>query len=398
MVNSKSFVPTKKLFHLLWLSQVFVPLIGQALSPQQALNQIEQLSPQAGVLLGEGEKTLLSQNEEKLYVSASTIKVPLVISAFNLLGDDFRFTTSFYRNKENDLLIRGGGDPLLISEEIALIATALKERGWSRFNRLHLDDSLYQHLSLAAIGDSTNPYDAPLASLGVNFNTMNLIRQTNGKLVSAEPQTPTLPLAQRMKDKIPCCNQPTRISLKGEDTRAYAAQLFEAIFSQNGISLLPGYRLAQWNKEWSLIYKHRNSRSLADISQALLLYSNNLIANSLLLQFMPDSANILAASLVVWQEDLNHMAIENFRLVEGSGLDRRNQFTPSSMFRLLTKFTPYIYLLPSDQQGAYYKTGSLKGISNSVGYIKKNDQLRPFVIFNDQGSYKPILAILKQVD
>lgn len=396
MVNSK--VLTKKLFHFLWLSQVFFPLICQALSPQQALNQIEQLAPEAGVLLGEGEKVLLSQNEKKLYISASTIKVPLVLSAFNLLGDDFRFTTSFYSNNKNDLLIRGGGDPFLISEEIALVAAALRAQGWSRFNHLYLDDSLYQHIGLTAIGDSTNPYDAPLSSLGVNFNTMNLIQRTDGKIVSAESQTPTLPLAQLMKNKIPCCDQPTRISLKGEHTRAYTAQLVEAIFAQNGISLLPGYKLAQWNKEWSLIYNHRNSRNLAEISQALLLYSNNLIANALLFQFMPTADDILAASLAAWQEDLNRMTITNFQLVEGSGLDRRNQFTPSSMFRILIKFTPYIHLLPSDQQGAYYKTGSLKGISNSVGYIQKKERLRPFVILNHQDSYRPILAILKQVD
>jgi len=227
---------------------------------------------------------------------------------------------------------------------------------------------------------------------------MNLIRTAHGKIVSTESQTPTLPLAQLMKNEIPCCNQPTRISLKGEDTRTYTAQLVEAIFAQNGISLLPGYKLAKLNKEWSAIYKHSNTRNLADISQALLLYSNNLIANTLLLQFMPSADNILAASLAVWQKDLNRMAIENFQLVEGSGLDRENQFTPSSMFRLLIKFTPYIHLLPSDQQGASYKTGSLRGISNAVGYIQKNGQLRPFVIFNHQGSYKPILAILKQVD
>jgi len=172
VINPKGSILAKKLFYLLGLSQVFFPLICQALSPQQALNQIEQLVPEAGVLLAEGEKILLSQNEKKLYISASTIKVPLVISAFNLLGDDFRFTTSFYTNKKNDLLIRGGGDPFLVSEEIALIAARLKEQGWSQFNHLYLDDSLYQHISLTAIGDSTNPYDAPLSSLGVNFNTM----------------------------------------------------------------------------------------------------------------------------------------------------------------------------------------------------------------------------------
>lgn len=396
MINSKRL--SLHIFHFLWLSQIFLPLLCQALPLQQALNRIEQLAPQAGVALGEGGKILLSRNEKRLYITASGIKVPLVLSAFNHLGADFRFTTSFYSNANNDLLIYGEGDPFLISEEVALIAVALKERGWSRFNRLYLDDSLYRRIALTAVGDSTNPYDARLSSLGVNFNTMNLIKRADGSVVSAEPQTPTLPLAQQMKEQIVCCNQPTRISLKREDVLNYTAQLVFAIFAENGISLLPGYSPAQLNKEWSLIYEHKNSRSLAEVSQALLLYSNNLIANALLLQFMPGGDDILASSLAIWRQDLNRMAIRDFRLVEGSGLDRRNQFTPLSMFAVLTRFAPYAYLLPSDQEGAYYKTGSLEGISNSVGYIENNGQLRPFVIFNQQGSYKPLLTILKQVN
>ena len=385
-------------FHSL-LSVIAFPLLCHALTPAEALRHIKQLAPEAGVLLAEKDKLLLAHNEEQLYPAASCIKIPLALSAFNRLGENFRFRTFFYTDKENNLLIRGGGDPFLTSEEIMLIATNIKAKGWTKFNHLYLDDSLYQQLQLSALGTSDNPYDARLSSLMVNFNTMNLLRLPSGRIISAEPQTPTLPLAQLMKERVACCNKPTRINLSGkrENIRSYASQLIHAIFVRQGISIERDYEIGRLNKSWSLIYTHDNSKSLAQISRSLLLYSNNLIANALLLQFASDSPSPLDSSLSLWRADLKRMSITDFHLYEGSGLDGRNRFSPLSMHKVLVQFTPFIHSLPSDDEGAFYKTGTLTGVSNAAGYIKKSSRVRSFVIFSSQDSYKPLLAILKQV-
>ena len=45
--------------------------------------------------------------------------------AVEVLGGDYRFETRFYLDDKRVLYVRGGGDPFLISEELALLATDL---------------------------------------------------------------------------------------------------------------------------------------------------------------------------------------------------------------------------------------------------------------------------------
>ena len=384
---------------LVFLSLLALPSLVLGLTPEEAALRIKRLAPEAGVLFAEEDGILFAQNEKRLYSIASCIKIPLLLSAFNRLGEDFRFRTRFYVDQENNLLIRGDGDPFLTSEELILVARNLTARGRSAFNHLYLDDSLYQRLRLPGLGDSDNPYDARLSSLMANFNTMNLLRRPSGQVMSAEPQTPSLPLAQLMKDRLACCDEPTRINLRGEreHIRRHTAELVQAIFTQHGIRLKKGYKISWLNKDWSLIYTHKNSRSLARVGSELFLYSNNLIANALLLQFATDAHAPLDSALSVWRADLKRMSVMDFDVSEGSGLDERNRFSPLSMHQVLSQFKSRMDMLPADHQGAFYKTGSLTGVSNAAGYIIKEDsRIRPFVIFST--SYKPLLAILKRID
>ena len=323
-----------------------------------------------------------------------------MLSAFRMLGEDFRFRTLFYTDARDNLLIRGTGDPLLTSEELRFIASQLKQKGYRKFARLYLDDNLYEQVKITGRGSSANPYDAQFSALFVNFNTMNLVRSPNGKIMSAEKQTPTLPLAEKFAQHIPCCDKPTRINLGDNraDGRKYAAQLIEAIFHEQGIEFKGKEKFAWQNKEWQLIYTHYNSHSLEQLSQSLLLHSNNLIANALLLQFSDNTVDPLNSSLEKWKKDLQAMDISFLKLYEGSGLDRRNQVTPLSMLAVLNNFRNYIHLLPPDKSGAVFKTGSLNGVSNAIGFLKNPSHTRAFVIFRQEGSFMPILDIMKQIN
>jgi hypothetical protein len=46
--------------------------------------------------------------------------------SMEVLGADYRFETRFYLDADRVLYIRGGGDPFLISEELAQLASALQ--------------------------------------------------------------------------------------------------------------------------------------------------------------------------------------------------------------------------------------------------------------------------------
>ena len=89
-------------------------------------------------------ETLVSLNPDIPLVPASILKIPLAQVALSTLGEDFRFETHFYRNGSGDLLIRGLGDPFLVSEEIARIANTLGRRGLQQIRRLVMDDSAFE--------------------------------------------------------------------------------------------------------------------------------------------------------------------------------------------------------------------------------------------------------------
>src|SRR5262245_26588124 len=67
---------------------------------------------------------LIAQNADKPFVPASVAKIVTAWLAMEVLGGDYRFETKFYLDKDRVLYVRGGGDPFLISEELAKLGQA----------------------------------------------------------------------------------------------------------------------------------------------------------------------------------------------------------------------------------------------------------------------------------
>ncbi len=140
---------------------------------------------------------VLAKNVDEKRIPASILKIFTSLVALHYLGDDYRFPTEFYLDKQSNLKIKGYGDPLLISEVISRISQVLAVllKNTQPLNDLVLDDSHFQQpLTIPGITSSAQPYDAPNGALCVNFNTVNFKRTSQG-YVSAEPQTPLLPFA-----------------------------------------------------------------------------------------------------------------------------------------------------------------------------------------------------------
>ena len=66
-------------------------------------------------------RTLFSKNADHRLVPASTLKILTALAALHYLGPDHRFITEFYMDHNNNLFVKGYGDPLLISEVIAIL-------------------------------------------------------------------------------------------------------------------------------------------------------------------------------------------------------------------------------------------------------------------------------------
>ena len=149
----KSFIKNTISGFLCFIFFVGVNLSASALEKTQTRQQLEKkmklLAQDGAILLGSPEKkTLFEFNSESVFVPASVLKIAITAAAFDVLGESFRFNTTFYTNAKKELLIYGGGDPFLISEEITKIAKLLKQEGYTRFSALKLDDSLVATLKV----------------------------------------------------------------------------------------------------------------------------------------------------------------------------------------------------------------------------------------------------------
>ena len=117
---------------------------------------------------------LVAQNADKPFVPASITKIVTAWLALEVPGGDYRFHTRFYLDDDRVLYVRGGGDPFLISEELALLAPLLVAAvGKHPLTGIVLDASYYPaDLRIPGIEDSNEAYDALNSALAVNFNTI----------------------------------------------------------------------------------------------------------------------------------------------------------------------------------------------------------------------------------
>ena len=131
----------------------------------------------AAMVAAPDRTVLFSHNPEAVRIPASTIKLFTALAAFHYLTADFRFTTEIFMDNHANLKIKGNGDPLLISEVVSDIAVTLadeQDAASHRLNNLYLDNTFFTApIAIPGVSGSTEPYDAPIGALCVNFNTVN---------------------------------------------------------------------------------------------------------------------------------------------------------------------------------------------------------------------------------
>jgi serine-type D-Ala-D-Ala carboxypeptidase/endopeptidase (penicillin-binding protein 4) len=389
--------------HLLALACALLLLPAHALAG--AKEKLAALAPSGLVLvMDEKGNELVVQNAEKPFVPASVAKIVTAWLAMEVLGADYRFNTRFYLDGDRVLYIRGGGDPFLISEELTQLASPLVAAiGKQPLSGIVLDASYYpSDIRIPGIEDTDEAYDALNSALAVNFNTIYAVRK--GKTVhSAEEQTPITPLAIS-QFRARGSQGRSRISLTQDPTVGllYAGELITAFIERVGGSLRGKISTGAVPEGLEPVYVHRQSRPLSEIVAALLLDSNNYIANQVFLEIGGQRLGgpvSLKKSLQVANEMLvkNGLA-DSIQLEEGSGISRGNRFSARSLAQILHLFEPHADLLRSGE-GRLFKTGSISGVRTLAGYAdtSKHGRVR-FVIAltnNDSAMRFRILKVIQ---
>ena len=370
-----------------------------------AQEKIAELAPSGVVFVADADgNELVAQSADKPFVPASVTKIVTAWVALEALGGDYRFETKFYLDEHRVLYVRGGGDPFLVSEELALLAPELVAAvGKEPLTRIVLDASYYpSNLRIPGIEDTSRSYDALNSALAVNFNTIYAVRKDN-KVLAAEQQTPITPLAiSQFRARGP--NGRGRISLAQSPTISlhYAGELIAAFIERAGGSVKGKISTGNVPGNLKPIYVHRQSRTLSEILHELLVGSNNYVANQAFLEIGGHRFGgpvSLEKSLKVANEMLAaHDLAGAIHLEEGSGISRDNRFTARGLDKVLTLFAPHAGLLKKDKD-ASYKTGTLDGVRTLAGYANtsKHGRVR-FVVALKSNDGELRFQLLKAIE
>ncbi len=387
---------------------VLVVSIPSALATSSTVWQTFTQLQQAGILvLNAEEQPVWDKKAQQLFIPASTTKLITALLALQHWGDEYRFKTEFYLIPSGTddlnpvLLIKGFGDPFLVSEELALMAQELAKRLTQQnilaLSGVWLDTGYYQkNLVFPGAGQTDNPYDAAPSALAANFNTVYL-QMTKHGIDSAEPQTPVTPtaLAIAQETKVfegAVMGEKKRINLGSDEQvgQRHFAELFMTFLAKEGVEV---FNRVQWRAlggehEARLIYQHENQRTLAEVVASMMKYSTNFIANQLALnlahEWQGQPVGVAQVAAMFQHRLVSMFGWKYFVIEEGAGLSRNNRLSPEQLIDVLKAFQPWQSLLLEVTPGVYAKSGTLLGVSTLAGYAYKENKWHSFALMINQ--------------
>jgi D-alanyl-D-alanine carboxypeptidase/D-alanyl-D-alanine-endopeptidase (penicillin-binding protein 4) len=132
------------------------------------------------------QKVLAERDADVLLNPASNVKLITTVAALSILKPDFRFKTEYYAQGpieggvlKGDLVVKGYGDPSIVTERLQRVARDLELRGLKQIaGNIVLDDSYFDDNNRAKGWESEryNPkaYAAPIGALSFNHNTVDM--------------------------------------------------------------------------------------------------------------------------------------------------------------------------------------------------------------------------------
>lgn len=341
----------------------------------------------AGVILADDQGEILySRNKDKQFTPASILKILTSLAAVDYFGMDHRFKTLYaYDEISKNLYIKGFGDPLFISEMIQNLCGQILTKTKTRtIHNIILDPSFFHpDIQIPGTGDSLNPYDATSGALCANFNTVSFKWSPLYKgYISAETQTPLLP--DFLREIKSSGQRQGRILLSPKQRNDYPGLLIKFFLTKKGIPVKGSVSQGRFNPADGQTFAFESPFTLEEILQKLLKYSNNFMANQLILAMGADKegspATLAKGVRVLETFAQKKLGLTDLIIAEGSGISRANKISPDQMLRILMAFMPFHDLLTL-KGNEYYKTGTLSDVRCRAGFILgKDKRLYPFAI------------------
>lgn len=395
-------------------------------------------------LRGPDGKELFHLNGDLALAPASIAKTVSTGCSLRAVGPQFQFETLFgYRGKivgdklEGDLVIRGGGDPTLVIEDLREITEKLRFIYGikSIHGNLVFDVSYFGTKSLPISegfeGDNGRSFAADLTPTPMNQNSFSIWaapnhREENEVIVSSLPNDLIdVKLINKVKigggnslsvdydvekkratvfGSIDSNAEPKSMYRSVADNYDYYYALMQKLWTNSGGEWRKTpYKIETKSVDMIVLWKHQ-SRSLAKILMDINKLSLNLGAELLFLNAGAQKKQWPASyekSLGMLGECLHDLQIPEggIHLTNASGLSRQATIKTSALTKFLfemskSNFAPE-YLssfslmgidgttksrLPESAGRVRVKTGSIKGVRSIAGYLYKNHQPFTFAL------------------
>jgi serine-type D-Ala-D-Ala carboxypeptidase/endopeptidase (penicillin-binding protein 4) len=389
----------------------------------------------------ERDETLYSFNSNRLFSPASNVKLLTTAMALKRLGPDYRFKTGLYatipmdeKTLRGNIYIKGFGDPNLVSEQMWLLVNKLKNLPLRRvLGDIVADDSFFDkslRIKTWSKKGGVEAYNAPLAPLSFNFNTVT-VHITPGKkpgdrpVVVVDPDIEFIRVDNRARTV--SSSRRSRLIVNRLDRAGhneitisgiisvnhlretyylnitqpgyYAARVFKEYLLQAGIDVQGKVRLGPVPEDAYELSTHE-SMPLSLILRGLNKFSNNFVAEQVLKTIGAEiysSPGTTLNGLKAMDEYIQSLKYrsEDFSLFDGSGLSRQNRLSPDQIvsvlqdmyidFGVYPEFISALGVMGRDgnvlkrmkgyigAERARVKTGTLNSVSTLSGYFQSAD-------------------------
>ncbi len=353
-----------------------------------AIDSLSEIDASALLVLDANGLPLYSKQAEQMFIPASTVKLMTALMALEHWGGAHRFATEFYLDElSNVLVIKGMGDPFLVSEEIDLIVDKIKQLNIQTLRGIRVDLSYFsESLNNTQQATSNNPYDASASALAANFNTIE-VNVTDAVVTTGEAQTPITTMTKSLAHGL--TNGKHRINL-GNARRGpqYFVEVLSEKLNRAGIVVGQTQVMGTEPGNLALLFAHHNSRPLEQVIEAMLKYSNNFIANQLFLmlgaeKFSPPAGYDKSRRMLKEFVD-KHFQWKHYAIYDGAGLSRNNRLSARHLAEVVQKFAAYRDLMPSQKRGIRAKSGTLNGVSCYAGYVLREGEWLTFALLINQ--------------
>jgi D-alanyl-D-alanine carboxypeptidase/D-alanyl-D-alanine-endopeptidase (penicillin-binding protein 4) len=356
-------------------------------------------------------ETLYEHNADDLMIPASNFKLLVSSTILEQLGPDFTFKTEVYTSGklengvlDGDVILKGGGDPVLLTVDLTDLAKQLKASGILRIKgSIIADDSLFddQRLGWGWCWDGfPYYYSAEISALNLNRNTVDVF-VTPGKDVGARAEVKLVPETDYLTiDSSATTGKPgstktiwvTRtlgqniIKIGGsiaqdekattreapvtmEEPQLYAGCVFAAELARQGIKADGSVKAGKLPEGSKLVAAH-TSPPLSKILALLNKPSDNLIAEVLLkaLGAFVKGTGSSDTGADVEKEFLKKVGLDmsELSIVDGSGLSRLDYVSPRNLVTLLA------YMRSSKNSKVFIDSLPIAGVDGSLYYRMKN--------------------------